>query len=174
VPRSALIATVPEAEPVVGEWRERYDNARLGIPAHITLLFPFVPAEELDSALFADLHDLFSTQPPISFTLTRLTEFPDHTLWLVPEPSEMFRRMTELIVRRYPDYPPYDGIHDDVIPHLTVAAGDSSLRDKIEAAVSPHLPIRAQARDVVLLEERPDGHWRTRERFTLGGSVAPR
>ena len=119
--------------------------------------------------MFADLHDLFSTQPPFSFTLTRLTEFPDQTLWLVPEPSEAFRRMTELIVRRYPEYPPYEGIHDEVIPHLTVAVGDSSLRDMIDAAVSPHLPIRAEARDVVLLEERPDGHWRTRELFALGG-----
>ena len=67
MPRSALIVNVPEADPVVGEWRERYDNARLGIPAHITLLFPFVPSEELDGTLFADLHDLFATQPPIMF-----------------------------------------------------------------------------------------------------------
>ena len=169
MPRSALIVTVPEAEPVVGELRERYDNARLGIPAHITLLFPFVPAEKLDSALFADLHELFSIQPPITFTLTRLTEFPDQTLWLVPEPSEAFRTMTDLIVRQFPDYPPYEGIHEQVIPHLTVAAGDSSLRDEVDAAVSPHLPIRAEARHVVLLEEWPDSHWCTRGRFALGG-----
>ena len=169
MPRSALIVTVPEAEPVVGELRERYDNARLGIPAHITLLFPFVPAEKLDNALFADLHELFSTQPPITFTLTRLTEFPDQTLWLVPEPSEAFRTMTDLIVRQFPDYPPYEGIHEQVIPHLTVAAGDSSLRDEVDAAVSPHLPIRAEARHVVLLEEWPDSHWSTRGRFALGG-----
>ena len=77
--------------------------------------------------------------------------------------------MTELIVRQYPDYPPYKGIHDEVIPHLTVAFGDSSLRDEVDAAVSPHLPIRAEARHVVLLEERPDHHWRTRELFALGG-----
>jgi 2'-5' RNA ligase len=169
VPPSALIVTVPEAEPIVGEWRERYDNARLGIPAHITLLFPFVPSEELDSALFADLHDLVSTQPPITFTLTRLAEFPDQTLWLVPEPAEAFRTMTKLIVRQYPSYPPYEGVHDEVIPHLTVAAGDSSLRDEVDAAVSPHLPIQAEARYVVLLEEWPDGHWSTRERFALQG-----
>jgi len=36
VPRTALIVAVPEAEPVVGEWRERYDSARLGIPAHVS------------------------------------------------------------------------------------------------------------------------------------------
>ena len=169
VPRSALIVAVPEAEPLVGEWRQRYDNARLGIPAHITLLFPFVPAEELDETLFGELRELFAAQPAIPFSLTRLVEFPDQTLWLAPEPSEPFRKLTDLIFERYPDYPPYEGIHDDVIPHLTVAAGDASLRDELEAELMPHLPVGAEARDVVLLEEQPDEHWRTRERFLLGG-----
>src|SRR5215216_5253276 len=51
VPRSALIVAVPEAEPLVGGWRLRYDDASLGVPAHVTLLFPFMPAEELGEAL---------------------------------------------------------------------------------------------------------------------------
>jgi 2'-5' RNA ligase len=167
VPRSALIVAVPEAEPLVGEWRLRYDNARLGIPAHITLLFPFVPAEELDEALFGELRELFAVRPSITFTLTRLAEFPDQTLWLAPEPSEPFRKLTELIFERYPDYPPYEGIHEGVIPHLTVTEGDASLRAELDADLTPHLPVHAEARDVVLLEEQADGHWRARERFLL-------
>ena len=169
VPRSALIVAVPEAEPLVGEWRLRYDNARLGVPAHITLLFPFMPAEELNEKLFGELRGLFAAQRAISFSLTRLVEFPDKTLWLAPEPSEPFRRLTELIFERYPDHPPYEGIHDDVIPHLTVSSGKASLRDDLDAALTPHLPMEAEAREIVLLEEQPDGHWRTRERFPLGG-----
>jgi 2'-5' RNA ligase len=168
VPRSALIVAVPEAEPVVGEWRERYDSARLGIPAHITLLFPFVPAAELDEALFAELRELFAAQPPITFTLPRLVTFPDETIWLAPEPAEPFRRLTELIVEHYPDYLPYEGVHDEVIPHLTVTSGDASLRDEVEAAISPHLPLAAQTNEVVLLEEDEAGIWRARERFPLG------
>lgn len=167
MPRSALIVAVPEAEPLVGEWRLRYDNARLGIPAHITLLFPFVPAEELDEALFGELSELFAAQPAFAFTLTRLVDFPDQTLWLAPEPSEPFRKLTELIVERYPDYPPYEGAHEEVIPHLTVTAGEAALRDAVDAAVSPQLPIDAEAREVVLLEENATGFWRARERFTL-------
>lgn len=168
MPRSALIVAVPEAEPLVREWRLRYDNARLGIPAHITLLFPFVPAERLDEALFGELRRLFAAQPAIPFSLTRLVEFPDQTLWLAPEPSEPFRRLTELIFERYPDFPPYEGIHEEVIPHLTVTAGDASLRDELEAELTPQLPVEAEARDVVLLEEQTDGHWHSLERFALG------
>jgi hypothetical protein len=40
---SALLIPVPAAEPTVQRWRERLDPAcRLGVPAHVTLLYPFV------------------------------------------------------------------------------------------------------------------------------------
>lgn len=168
MPRSALIVAVPEAEPIVGEWRLRYDNARLGIPAHVTLLFPFVPAEELDETLFGELRALFAAQPAFAFTLTRLVGFPDQTIWLAPEPAAPFRTLTELIFAEYPAYPPYEGIHDEVIPHLTVTSDDASIRDELDAAMTPHLPIEAVVHDVVLLEEDETGYWRARERFPLG------
>ena len=39
---TALIVVVPEAEPLVGAVRLRHDeSARLGAPAHITVLFRF-------------------------------------------------------------------------------------------------------------------------------------
>jgi 2'-5' RNA ligase len=166
VPRSALIVAVPEAEPLVGHWRERYDNASLGIPAHVTLLFPFVPAEETDDALLAELRELFVSQPAFSFTLPRVARFAE-VAWLAPEPAKPFRRLTELIVSRYPDYPPYEGIHDELIPHLTVGVGDTAMQDEIDAALAPHLPIEAEARKVTLLVEDGSGRWHARAGFPL-------
>jgi 2'-5' RNA ligase len=169
VPRSALVVEVPEAEPAVHDWRLKYDNARLGVPAHITLLFPFFPAERLDEHVRVELRDLFATQPSISFSLTSVTVFPDETIWLAPEPSEPFRRLTELIVERYPEYPPYEGIHNDIIPHLTVTSGDGSLREEVAADLAPHLPIHAQTRAVTLLAEDDSERWSVGERFSLAG-----
>jgi len=165
VPRTALIVAVPEAEPLVGEWRAQHDwSAQHGVPAHITLLFPFVPTEEVDEQLIGDLRDLFGSQPPFAFRFPRVARFPE-VAWLAPEPDEPFRRLTELIVSRYPDYPPYEGIHDDVIPHLTVGEGDTTLQDEIDAALTPHLPIYAEARGVTLLLEDDMGHWRVSDEF---------
>jgi 2'-5' RNA ligase len=164
VPRTALIVAVPEAEPVVGEWRERYDNALPGVPAHVTLLFPFVPQEQVDDALLAQLRGLFAAQPAFSFSLSRVERFPDVT-WLAPEPAEPFRRLTELIRSRYPDYPPYEGIHDEVIPHLTVA--DAARHDEIDTALRPQLPVEAMAREVTLQVEDESGQWRIGEQFPL-------
>ena len=168
MPRSALIVAVPEVEPLVGDWRLRYDNASLGVPAHVTLLFPFVPAAQLDDVLLGELEALFAAQVPFSVQFSRVARFPE-VAWLAPDPPEPFRRLTELIVELYPAYLPYEGAHDEVIPHLTVAVGDAALHDEVEDALSPSLPIAAEVREVVLLEEGEDGHWQTRARFPLAG-----
>ena len=164
MPRSGLIVLVPEAEPLVHEWRLRYDNAELGIPAHVTLIFPFVPAEEIGEELVDELRELFAAEPAFSFTLTRVARFSD-VAWLAPDPSDPFRRLTDLIFSRYPDYPPYEGIHEEVLPLLTVAVGDAALQDEVEAALTPHLPIGAPAGEVTLLVEDESGHWSESERF---------
>jgi 2'-5' RNA ligase len=169
VPDSALIVEVPEAEPLVRDWRAEYDwSAKHGVPAHITLLFPFVPTEKVDGQLLSDLRELFSSEASFAFELARVSRFPD-VAWLAPEPSDPFSSLTNLIAARHPDYPPYEGMHDVVIPHLTVAEGDSELQDRVEAALAEHLPIAAQADDVVLLFEDEDGLWHEAHRFPLSG-----
>jgi len=167
VPRSALIVAVPEAEPLVHDWRLRYDNAELGIPAHVTLIFPFVPAEEIGVDLLDELRKLFAEQPAFEFTLAGVARFAD-VAWLAPDPSDPFRRLTDLIFSRYPDYPPYEGLHEEVLPHLTVAMGDAALQDEVDAALTPHLPIAAHAGEVTLLVEDESGHWAEFVRFPLG------
>jgi 2'-5' RNA ligase len=166
MPRTALIIAVPEAEALVGDWRERYDNASLGIPAHVTLLFPFVPSEKVDDALLAELRELFAAQPAFSFSLPRVARFPE-VAWLAPEPATPFRRLTELIYSRYPDYPPYEGVHDEIIPHLTVGVGDAALQDEIEAALMTHLPIDAEARHATMLVEDDVGRWQVSDEFSF-------
>src|SRR6478609_6635048 len=46
---SALVITVPAAEPVVGPWRLQYDpSAAAGMPAHVTVLYPWLAASAID------------------------------------------------------------------------------------------------------------------------------
>jgi 2'-5' RNA ligase len=169
VPETALVVEVPAAEPLVSEWRAKHDwSAERGVPAHITLLYPFVPTERVDDGLLSALRELFASQPAFSFRLTRVARFPD-VAWLAPEPADRFSALTELIFARYPDYPPYEGIHDEVIPHLTVAEGGVDLQDEVEAALTPHLPFEADAASVALLAEDEAGRWHSAERFPLGG-----
>jgi hypothetical protein len=61
---SALLLLVPAAEPVVGEHRARFDaSARDGVPAHLTVLYPFLPPALIDDTVLASLIALFAGYP---------------------------------------------------------------------------------------------------------------
>lgn len=166
--QTAVVIEFPELSPVVDEWRERTsdDRTSIGIPPHVTLLHPFAPAEIVGESL-DDLRALFATTPVFDVSFRELRRWPDMA-YLAPDPPEPFARLIEAIVRRWPDYPPYEGIHETVIPHLTVAYGGDTLLEEVEASVTPHLPIEAYVTDAVLLEElEPDVRWGERARFPL-------
>ena len=156
--RTALIVAVPEAEEAVGAYRLAHDSSgALGVPAHITVLFPFVASDAVDEAAIAEV---VAQTSGFAFRLDAVEGWDDGVVWLHPEPSEPFRALTHAVWRRWPEHPPYEGAHDDVIPHLTVS------NEHIE--VSIELPIDAHADHVVLIEEDDRGYWRERGRFPLG------
>jgi 2'-5' RNA ligase len=158
--RTALIVAVPEAEDAVAALRLEHDSsAALGVPAHITILFPFAPPEQLDETALASL---FTTCAPFDFQLARLETFPGEVVtYLAPEPWEPFVGLTNAVWRRWLDFPPYEGAHVAVIPHLTLS--DSG---RLDAGLE--LPIAARANEVTLIEEDDRGRWAERRRFALG------
>ena len=79
--RTALVVVVPEAELLVGRLREQYDHPAggLGVPAHVTLLFPF--GDHADG-----LEELFAAAEPFDFSLARTARFAEQPiLFLAPE-----------------------------------------------------------------------------------------
>jgi hypothetical protein len=53
---STLVVVVPEAEALVGSFRDLYDPiAAAGVPAHITVLYPFKSPEEVNETVMGDL-----------------------------------------------------------------------------------------------------------------------
>jgi hypothetical protein len=50
---TAVIVAVPKAEPVVSEHRQQLDVA--GVPAHVTVLYPFVAPEAISDTLITTL-----------------------------------------------------------------------------------------------------------------------
>ena len=159
---TALVIVVPEAEPLVGRLREQYDHPAggLGVPAHVTLLFPF--GDDADG-----LEELFAGVAPFDFALTRTARFaePD-VLYLAPEPAEAFVRLTEALIARYPEFPPFRGEYTAIVPHLTVGY---DVPGDVEESLRPSLPIRARAETVTWLGEQPGGRWHELRRFALGG-----
>jgi 2'-5' RNA ligase len=170
---STLAILVPEAEGLVRSFRDRYDPAaKAGMPAHITLLYPFKSPNEIDGAVLDTLRHCFSCFAPFEFSLATINRFLDETLYLAPEPDDPFRQLTLAIWERYPETPPYGGRYSTVVPHLTAARlvgeeGFDEVAREFEQASHGRLPIQAQAAEVALMDAR-SGRWEISTVFKLG------
>jgi hypothetical protein len=163
---STVIVPVPSAESAI--------SAALGgdagntsgeLPPHVTVLYPFVPAGVIDPTFEAALSDALAGFAAFPFSLARVASFPG-VLYLEPRPSGPFVELTEAICARWPEFPPYRGEFDEIVPHLTVSTGEvpSGLVGRLERL----LPIKATAREVWLLTQETDQRWAMRMRIQLG------
>jgi 2'-5' RNA ligase len=175
--QTALIVPVPEAETAVGRFRASLDRAASwGVPAHVTVLYPFLPPKRIDDDVLATLRGIVAGVPRFEVALTHVDWFGDTVVWLAPQPDRPFRHLTADVWQRFPEAPPYAGAHTDVVPHLTI--GHDSPRSVLEHAarvVSAHVPIRAVIGVVRLIAGTPDcSPWRTVCEFPLGTSSSGR
>jgi 2'-5' RNA ligase len=173
VAESAFIVRVPEAEAFVGVMRERCDPAAvLGVPAHITILMPFMSPERITTQTLSEARSALEAVRAFSFTLNKVARWPE-TTYLVPEPTAPFVQLTRAVERAFPEFPPYGGRHPDVVPHLTVADGSASRADEAEAELRAILARRGPIMSVcktVDLFENSSGTWRFMHAITLDRS----
>ncbi|MFE3637766.1 2'-5' RNA ligase family protein [Streptomyces sp. NPDC059168] len=165
--QSGLIVRVPEAEPLVRAWRDRFDpSAGAGVPAHVTVLFPFLDTSLIDEGVCAAVGEVLGRHQSFEARFDHCGRFPG-VLYVATESETGFRRLTEAIVERWPENPPFGGQFDDVVPHLTIAQGQSeAVLEKAEADLLTGLPFVAQVSSVDLLVH--DGtRWRQRASFPL-------
>ncbi|MFZ0078470.1 MAG: 2'-5' RNA ligase family protein, partial [Trebonia sp.] len=110
---SALLVAVPAAESAVARHRSRLDtSAAVGVPAHITVLYPFLPPDLIDADTHATLARLFASVPGFPFTLDQTRWFPDPVLWLGPSDTARFSALTALVAAAFPSCP-HRGHPDD-------------------------------------------------------------
>lgn len=164
--RTALIIPVSGLGPKVEQWRDRADPVAPGVPAHITVLVPFLPLDRVDDAVRGWLADSFAdTALDSEVVFDEVRSFPS-VVWLHPQQADPFVRLTEAVHRRWPECPPYEGQHDEVIPHLTVAHG-SDLAHLVQLDLAEELPLVGTI-DSVHLYAWTGGRWSDRARFPLG------
>jgi hypothetical protein len=174
---TALLLPVPAAEPAVSRHRARLDEAaRNGVPAHITVLYPFLAPAGIGEPLLTSLGRLFAGLAAFEFTLDRVGWFGAEVVWLGPRDPAPFSALTSAVFTAFPSCPPYGGQHAAVIPHLTIGHADGRQALRAAAgAVRPCLPIEATATEVILMTGprpgtagTPPGQWCTVAAFPLG------
>ena len=171
-PQSELLVLVPEAEDLVAPFRLSYDPAAAaGVPAHITVLFPFQNPSEIDHPSIDRLKACCRSFEPFDYKLVGSGRFPG-LIYLVPSPDDRFIALTRSIWAAFPEHPPYEGKYPDIVPHLTVASGlDESgverIAREIGAKADRFLPITSRATTLTLMDNI-QGPWAVVDQFDLG------
>jgi predicted protein tyrosine phosphatase len=173
---SAFAVKVPAAEPLVGDLRRRYDaTVALGVPAHVTVLVPFMDPALITPEVLEHARQALNRTPSFDFSLGKVGRFPE-TAYLAPEPAAPFIEMTLALADAFPDFPPYGGEHEGVIPHLSVAHGNALDADAAAAELEARLlasgAVHANCTEVTLIENS-SGRWQDMHVFRLPKEPAP-
>jgi len=164
---SAIVVRVA-VPPVVDRLRRRWDRAAgLAVPAHVTIIYPFMPPAALDSGVRGLLAELAAEHEPFDVRFSAVDQFPG-IVYAVPAPSTPFVRLTEAVVARFPDYPPYGGAFDEIVPHLTVAESAVAPLDLIAAEAEAALPFHRRVTKLDVLVQGEGDRWQSRWRVPLG------
>jgi 2'-5' RNA ligase superfamily len=168
--RTAIVAPFRLPEPLERIRRREVEVARLRVPAHVTILSPFLDSSALSSIVLGRLEAIAESVSAFDVTFTDVRRWASSAtgtpgLWLAPDPSEPFVALTRAVWAAYPDAPPY-GLPDQPLEaHLTLAIEHPDRFDADEAETRAHLPFNRRADTAALLIEGSGGRWRIAERF---------
>jgi 2'-5' RNA ligase superfamily len=137
---TAVLAILPAADPLLTLAASIDPLAvRPGIPAHATLLYPWIPADRIDAGRLTRLRTALAPFQRIPVTLSTVERSPGFVNIPVPE----LEPLAAAARSAFPDQIPYGGRFGPNPPvHLTIAldtAPDTAAR--ITELITPRLPL---------------------------------
>jgi 2'-5' RNA ligase len=162
--KSAIVVRIRVPAAIERLRRANDRAARLGVPAHVTILYPFVAVEGLTPAVRDDLARIAGEFRAFQVTFPSAARWPG-VVYLEPQPSSPFTALIDRVAACFPEHPPYAGAISEVIPHVTVVESDVASQDDTLAAANTALPFVAAAEALEVLAEGDDGRWRRRWRL---------
>ena len=169
-PASAVIVRTRLPDGLERRRRRFATDADRGVPAHLTLLYPFVEPAMLDTPVRRRIAAVAAHHDPFDYRLLCPARWPD-VLYVAVEPVERFVALQADLASAFPDHPVYGEPAGFVyIPHVTVAEGPPIEDPTIAAGAAwsalPR-PARATAIEIIATD---GGRWRLVWRVRLGGS----
>lgn len=136
-------------------------SAAFGLPAHVTLLYPFLEPVDLADGVRVTLATIASRHPSFSFELSGPREWTD-TVYAAVEPEAPFLAIHRDLAAAFPGYPIYGRPGFALRPHVTIAerdrVGDPAT---LEDPAWTSLPATRSAEELEVIAEGEDRRWRT-------------
>jgi 2'-5' RNA ligase len=164
--RSALGVVVALPPALDALRRRRIPEAAAGIPAHITLLFPFADPAAIDESVRRLVAATVARHPACSVALDGPRIWPD-TIYAGVDPAEPLTALQAALAVAFPTLPVYGG-GIDFVPHVTISP--RAAMDDAGVIADPawaELPITLTVAEVDLFVHGDDGRWRSMDRFPL-------
>ena len=166
-----LIIPPPPVQAFCYPWREQYDQESfVKVPAHITLLYPFVPPEIVNEAV-TQLTPICADTLPFEVALSKYGRFED-ALFLEPENPEPIMDLFHKLAEAFPGYTANEGKHcGELHPHLTLAqSGDPGELEKIKLPPKPNFSFTVNKIHLYLGSPDDDIPYVPRAVVPLGGT----
>jgi hypothetical protein len=141
---TALVIEVPAAEVLLDVARRVNPLlVRPGLPAHVTVLYPFLPASELTDDVDDTVRAIAARTPVTDVRLSEVISAPGFVAMAVPA----LQAVADAAYAEWPEVEPYGGRFGPKPPvHLTVAMGGTE--DELAQ-------VAAQTREALPVQDRP-------------------
>jgi 2'-5' RNA ligase len=145
-------------------------DATAGLPAHVTLLYPFARPEALEDTVRKRIEKVVSAHAEFSCRLVGLGQWPGF-LFASVEPEDPFRALYMDLFSVFPEFPSQRG-RFEFVPHVTIA--EEPAASDPETASDPawqSLPAIHRVSRAELIVRGPTG-WDVKWSFAMVGEPA--
>lgn len=164
---TAVVVVLPDASLLLeAVWRIDPTLVRRGVPAHVSLLYPFVPVSALTDRDERGVRSLAASFPATDLLLEEVVTAPGFVAVAVPG----LQSLVDAFRAKWPGSRPYEGrFGARPAAHVTVAMGadDPTAAAHVRAAIGSLLPLRTRAVAVQLVVLTEEG-WQPRLTVPLG------
>jgi 2'-5' RNA ligase len=144
-------------------------DAADGLPAHLTVAYPFAEPVAIDEAVIGLVADVVGSRSPWTMTLAGHRRWPD-AVYAAVDPAAPAIALQADLAAAFPSLPIYGGTIDVFVPHVTVAEGPAVGDPTVDAHPGWNdLPHTQTVNEVELIVRGEDRLWRVQRRFPMLG-----
>jgi 2'-5' RNA ligase len=144
-------------------------EAVAGLPAHVTVAFPFAAADAIDETVVALVAEVAARRAPWTMRLVERRRWSD-AVYAAIDPEAPAVELQADLTTAFPSLPIYGGTIDVFVPHVTIAEGRAVDDPAVDADPGwGDLPVTQAVSEVELIVRSAAGRWNVEHRFPMRG-----